>query len=262
MPMGLIDTHAHLYGEEFAEDTDAVIERARQVGVDKIFLPNINAGTVEPMLRLCRRYPGYLYPMLGLHPTDLEPDYRQVLDNMERRLQDVHPYIAVGEVGLDYYWSRTYYTEQQEAFQRQVDWAVRYGLPLMIHSRSAHAELVDIMRTRCAAHGLRGVFHCFAGTPEEAEELLAFDGFMLGIGGVLTYKKSPLPETLSVVPLTRVVLETDAPYLAPVPCRGKRNESAWVRHTAEALAVIYKVTPDEVASVTSANAVRVFGRAE
>lgn len=259
--MGLIDTHAHLYGEEFAEDVEAVIQRAREAGVDKIFLPNINAGTVEPMLRLCRCYPGCLYPMLGLHPTDLDGNYNAVLDDMENLLRGHHPYIAVGEVGLDYYWDKTYYAEQQEAFRRQIDWALRYDLPLMIHSRAAHAELVEIMRSY-AGRGLRGVFHCFAGTPEEAEELLAFDGFMLGIGGVLTYKKSILPATLSAVPLTRIVLETDAPYLAPVPCRGKRNESAWVRHTAEALSGIYKVTPEEVARITSANAEKVFGRAE
>lgn len=258
--MGLIDTHSHLYVKEFDDDRDAVVERALASGVDKIFLPNINAGTVEPMLGLCRRYEGRLYPMLGLHPTDLEPDHGQVLDGMERLLQAPHPYIGIGEVGLDYYWSQSYYAEQQEAFHRQIGWAERYGLPLMVHARAAHKELVDVMRAH-KSKGLRGVFHCFSGTADEAEELLAFDGFMLGIGGVLTYKKSVLPATLRSVPLARIVLETDAPYLAPVPHRGRRNESAYLHHVAEALSAIYGVTVDEVARATSANAIEVFGRA-
>jgi len=256
-----IDTHAHLYAEEFAEDADAVVERAKAGGVDKIFLPNIHADTVEPMLQLCCRYPGFLYPMIGLHPTDLTPDFRDVLDAMERRLQTVHPYVGIGEVGLDYYWSKAYYEEQKEAFCRQIEWAEHYGLPLMIHSRAAHTELVETMRTS-AGHRLRGVFHCFTGTREEAEELLSFDGFMLGIGGVLTYKKSLLPEVLKSVPLSRIVLETDAPYLSPVPFRGKRNESARLRYVCEALASVYKVTSDEIADVTSANALAVFSRAK
>ncbi len=259
--MRLIDTHAHLYTEEFASDADEVVRRALQAGVSKMFLPNIDAASIGPMLALAARHPGVLYPMLGLHPTELTPDYPLVLDEMERRLNAPDsPYIGVGEVGLDYYWSREYYAEQQEVFDRQLGWAARLGLPVMIHARSAHKELVQCMKARCRAGlpRLTGVFHCFGGTRDEAEELLAFDGFALGIGGVLTYKKSTLPEVLAGVPPERIVLETDSPYLAPVPHRGKRNESAHVRHVLQALATLYRRSEEEMAQITTETALRLF----
>lgn len=255
----MIDTHSHIYGPEFAEDIDQVIVRAQEAGIEKILLPNINAESIQPMLDLCERYPGYLYPMMGLHPTDLTEDFRFVLDEMEHRLQGVHPYIAVGEVGLDYYWDRSLYNEQQEAFERQIEWAVRYDLPLVIHSRSAHRELVDIME-RHRSEGLRGIFHCFGGTLEEAQELLSFPGFALGIGGVLTYKKSLLPEVLLNVPLSRIVIETDSPYLAPVPHRGQRNESSYAIEVLKKLSIIYKVPEEEVSECTNANVMSIFSR--
>lgn len=258
--MGFIDTHAHLYEAEFAEDEVAMMQRAREAGADKLFLPNINAETVEPMLGMCRRYPGFCYPMMGLHPTDVKDGYESVLEDMEGCLLGNHPFIGIGEVGLDYYWSKDFYAEQQEAFRWQMEWAVRYDLPLMIHCRNAHKELLALMG---AHHGqpLRGVFHCFSGTFDEAKDLLAYDGFMLGVGGVLTYKKSVLPETLRGVPLTRIVLETDAPYLAPVPYRGRRNESAYLTQVVERLSALYGVSVEEVERVTSANALQVFPRA-
>ena len=266
--MNFIDTHSHLYGEEFAADIDAVIDRAKAAGVSKIFLPNINAGSVAPMMALANRHPGYLYPMLGLHPEDLGEDWRDVLREMEAQLTAPdHPFIAVGEVGLDYYWDRSLYDEQQEAFAIQVRWALRYGLPLMIHVRKAHRELVNVLRSELknskssTAH-LAGVFHCFTGSAEEARELLRFDDFMLGIGGVLTFKNSKLPEVLrSTVPLERIVIETDAPYMAPVPYRGKRNESAFATAVISRLSEIYDTSEEKVALQTTLNALNTFPKA-
>ena len=276
----IIDTHSHLYGEEFATDISDVIDRARAAGLGKIFLPNINADSIKPMLALTRRSPGFFYPMIGLHPEDLGTTWREVLPKMEAMLQQPgHPFIAIGEVGLDYYWDRSLYEEQQEAFAIQVCWAQKYHLPLMIHTRDAHRELVNILKQqivnckffkREASQGaersnctLSGVFHCFGGTAEEAEELLDFEGFMLGIGGVVTFKKSPLPEVLkATVPLERIVVETDSPYLAPVPYRGKRNESAYVVEVLRKLSQIYEKDIDEVASITTSNALKTFPKSQ
>ena len=256
----MIDTHSHIYGPEFDEDRELVVERARQARVELILLPNINEASIDPMLSLCQSYPGYCYPMMGLHPEDVAEDYLQVLDRMEERLKEPsHPYVAVGEVGLDFYWDASRATQQIDAFTRQIEWAVRYKLPLVIHSRNAHAELVQAIRPY-ASEGLTGIFHCFGGTVEEAQELLTFEGFVLGIGGVSTFKKSSLPEVLQNVPLQRIVLETDAPYLAPVPYRGKRNESAYVAEVMRKVAEIYNVTPAEVENVTNANVMHVFSR--
>ena len=232
----MIDTHSHIYGPEFDEDRELVVERARQAGVERILLPNINEASIVPMLSLCQSYPGYCYPMMGLHPEDVAEDYLQVLDRMEERLKEPsHPYVAVGEVGLDFYWDASRATQQIDAFARQIEWAVRYKLPLVIHSRNAHAELVQTIRPY-ASEGLTGIFHCFGGTVEEAQELL------------------------QNVPLQRIVLETDAPYLAPVPYRGKRNESAYVAEVMRKVAEIYNVTPAEVENVTNANVMHVFSR--
>lgn len=265
--MTCIDTHSHLYGEEFDIDREEVMARARAAGVEKIFLPNINAASVGPMLDLCRRHPGVCHPMIGLHPEDVTDDWPQVLDGFEQMLQPSdHPFIAIGEVGLDYYWDRSRYEEQQEVFARQVGWALKYGLPLMIHTRNAHHEMMTIMRSYAAeSHvtDLRGVFHCFGGTADEAAELLSLNNFMLGIGGIVTFKKSPLPETLRrEVPLERIVIETDSPYLAPVPHRGQRNESAYVIAVAARLAEIYQVGIEEVCEITTSNALRTFPRAQ
>ena len=257
----MIDTHSHIYEPEFDEDREDVVQRARQAGVEHILLPNINAGSIAPMLDLCRRHPGYCHPMLGLHPTDVEPDtYLQVLSDMEARLADpLHPYIAVGEVGLDYYWDQSNAREQERAFRTQIEWAIKYSLPLVIHARSAHRQLVAAM-TEYRDEALTGIFHCFGGTSDEAQELLQFPGFALGIGGVVTYKKSTLPEALASVPLERIVLETDAPYLAPVPNRGKRNESAFIAEVLRKVAYIYNVSEQEAENVTNDNARRIFLR--
>lgn len=259
--MRIIDTHSHLFCEEFESDLAEVVVRAKEAGLEKIFLPNINDESIPQMLRLSRGYPGFFYPMIGLHPTDLTSDYLTVLDKMERMLSDGHPFIGIGEVGLDYYWDKTLYDEQQDAFDRQINWAVKYQLPLMIHSRAAQTELVNILEPY-KGKNLSGVFHSFCGTPEEARQLLDFDGFMLGINGVLTFKKSTLPETLSCIPLERIVLETDSPYLAPVPFRGKRNESAYIVRTLEKVADVYKVPVETVAEQTYQNALKVFTKAK
>lgn len=274
--MQFIDTHSHIYGEEFTEDIDQVIVRAQETGVSKILLPNVNRDSILPMLKLCIEHPDYCYPMIGLHPEDIKDDYRQVLDDMHTLLfeKDVHDdgtvsfqydknntFIAIGEVGLDYYWDRSLYDLQQEVFEEQIGWAIETGLPLMIHTRSAHEELLKIMKRHANDH-LTGIFHCFAGTADEARELLQFEGFALGIGGVLTFKKSPLPEALKDVPLDRLVIETDAPYLAPVPMRGKRNEPAFAIHTLNRLAELYNTTPDAVAEQTNQTVLRIMPKVQ
>lgn len=257
----MIDTHSHIYEPQFDADREDVVLRAREAGVESILLPNINADSIAPMLDLCQRHPGYCFPMLGLHPEDVAPaTYKQVLADMARLLEEPHhPYIAVGEVGLDFYWDQSNAREQEIAFRTQIEWAIQFHLPLMIHSRSAHRQLVAAI-AEYQGEELSGVFHCFGGTKEEALELLQFPGFVLGIGGVLTYKKSTLPEVLTAVPLERIVLETDAPYLAPVPYRGKRNESAFVVEVLRKIAYIYNVSEGQAEIVTNNNAKRIFQR--
>ena len=251
----MIDTHCHIDGEEFVEDIDEVIARAREAGVQAIGVPGINLQSLDTVVSVCKRYPGYCYPMLGLHPEDVKADWREVLDKIKPRLTDA---IAIGEVGLDYYWSREFEKEQLEAFEEQVRWSVELQLPLMIHCRKAQNEMVTILK-RYKDDLPGGVFHCFTGNAIEAQELLQFDRFVLGIGGVLTFKKSKLPETLAeVVPLDRIVLETDAPYMAPVPMRGQRNEPAFVAHVMRKLAEVYGVSDETVDEVTTANVARIF----
>ncbi len=284
----MIDTHTHLDGEEFREDLPEVISRAREAGITQVFVPAIDLKSCDTVLSLCRQYPDYARPMLGLHPEEVRSDWREVLSAIKEKIirgkesillplalcslppsnlsscplppapcpSDV---IAIGEVGLDYYWSREYEREQIEAFEEQVRWSVETRLPLMIHCRKAQNEMVHLLRHyKDDLPG--GVFHCFTGNEREALELLQFDRFVLGIGGVLTFKKSHLPEVLpQVVPLSRIVLETDSPYMAPVPHRGKRNEPAYVVEVARRLAEAYGVSLEEISTVTDANVRRVFG---
>lgn len=252
----MIDTHCHLDGEEFREDLEAVITRAREAGVEAIGVPGIDLKSCESVTSLCSRYPDYCYPMLGLHPEEVRADWREVLMAIAPAVRGA---VAIGEIGLDFYWSREFEREQLEAFEEQVRWSVELQLPLMIHCRKAQNELLYILK-RYKDDLPGGVFHCFTGNEIEARELLSFDRFVLGIGGVLTFKKSKLPETLAqAVPLTRIVLETDAPYMAPVPMRGQRNEPAFVAHVCRCLAEVYGVSEEEVNLQTNANAARVFG---
>ncbi|MBR2292171.1 MAG: TatD family hydrolase [Prevotella sp.] len=263
----IIDTHCHLDGEEFAEDRDEVVARAQEAGVGKVFIPAIDLKSCQTVMDTCRRYPGYCYPMLGLHPEEVRADWREVLHNIQEHLDisltsHLSPLtskiIAIGEVGLDFYWSREFEQEQMLAFEEQVRWSVERRLPLMIHCRKAQNELVAILK-KYKDDLPGGVFHCFTGNELEARELLQFDRFVLGVGGVLTFKKSHLPEVLpAAVPLDRIVLETDAPYMAPVPHRGQRNEPAFVREVLLRMAEAYGITPEELAQRTNENVERVF----
>lgn len=251
----MIDTHCHLDGEEFHEDLDAVVTRAREAGVTAVGVPGIDLKSCDTVLEVCRRYPGYCFPMLGLHPEEVRADWREVLARIKPFLNKG---VCVGEVGLDFYWSREFEREQIEAFEEQVRWSVELGLPLMIHCRKAQNEMVTLLK-RFKNQLPGGVFHCFTGNELEARELLQFDRFVLGIGGVLTFKKSKLPETLqTVVPLERIVLETDSPYMAPVPMRGQRNEPAFVAHVAQRLAETYGVSISEVIRQTDENCKKVL----
>ena len=254
--MQFIDTHCHLDGEEFREDLESVVTRAREAGVAAIGVPGINLESCKTVLDLCSRYPNYCYPMLGLHPEDVKSDWREVLDAIAPAVRGA---IAIGEVGLDYYWSREFEKEQLEAFEEQVRWSVEMQLPLMIHCRKAQNEMVAIIK-KYQKDLPGGVFHCFTGNEQEAAELLQFERFVLGVGGVSTFKKSHLPEVLpAVVPLERIVLETDAPYMAPVPKRGERNEPAFVAYVLKQLAEAYGVSEEVVAQKTNENVARVLG---
>ena len=255
LDMNFIDTHIHLDGEEFDDDRAEVVARARNAGASAIMVPAVDEKSVQKILTVCHEFPGFAFPMIGLHPEEVRNDYGQVLDRMEKQMND--EFVAIGEVGLDYYWSREYEKEQLEAFERQVQWACNTQLPLMIHCRKAQNEMVAILR-RYKNSLPGGVFHCFTGNAQEARQLLDFDNFVLGIGGVLTFKKSHLPEVVADIPISRIVLETDAPYMAPVPMRGKRNESAFIPYMIEKLALCYGITPEEVAEATTNNAKRIF----
>lgn len=253
----MIDTHSHIFETDYVDDIADVIARAREVGVEKIFLPNIDDTSVAAMLDLCRRYPGYCYPMIGFHPTSVDADAMPKVKEMKKLLTEGHPYIAIGEVGLDLYWDKTYLKEQQLVLEEQIQWALEWKLPLVIHCREAFPELFEVLRPYKNTE-LTGVFHSFTGTQEEAEELIGYSRFMIGINGVVTFKKSTLPESLKVVPMERLVLETDSPYLAPVPFRGKRNESSYVKRVAVKLAELYGMEIGEVERQTTANALKVF----
>ena len=254
----MIDTHSHIFSEEFKEDLPEVIARAREIGVEKIFMPNIDDTSVEDMLRVCQAYPGYCFPMIGFHPTSVDgPDAIYKVREMKKCLVEGHPYIAIGEVGLDLYWDKTWLREQQQILDEQIQWALEWKLPLVIHCREAFPELFQVLEPYKHTE-LTGVFHSFTGTVDEVRELMDYSRFMVGINGVVTFKKSTLPEALKEVPLSKLVLETDSPYLAPVPFRGKRNETSYVKRVAVKLAELYGMEIGEVERQTTENALKVF----
>ena len=278
----VIDTHTHLDAEEFDEDRAEAFARAQEAGVGKVFLPAIDVKTTHAVLALSREYPGYAYPMIGLHPEEVKADWKEQLAELRKILEEhrmignanpagdscnanpagdspqISDFIAVGEIGLDYYWSREFEHEQLEAFEEQVKWSIETRLPLMIHCRKAQNEMVHLLR-QYQKDLPGGVFHCFTGNQKEAEELLSFDNFVLGIGGVSTFKSSHLREDLpAAVPMNRIILETDSPYMAPVPYRGKRNESAFVIEVLKTLAKAYGVSEEEFAEQTNKNVESVF----
>lgn len=256
--MRLIDTHSHLFLEEFSEDLPQVIERARSAGITHIFMPNIDSTTIDSMLSVCNTYNDYCFPMIGLHPTSVNADYEKELEIVARELRSFNKYIAIGEVGMDLYWDKTFLKEQQIVLDKQINWALEYDLPVVIHCRDAFGYIYNVLEPYKNT-SLKGVFHSFTGTDDEAALILEFSGFLIGINGVVTFKKSRLPEVLTKIPLEKIVLETDSPYLTPVPNRGKRNESAYVKDTLMKVSDIYRMSPEAVGRVTSENALKVFG---
>lgn len=253
--MYLVDTHTHIYDHQFSLDRKDTVQRALDAGVKMMLLPNVDASTITPMLELHEHYPDCTRVMMGLQPEEVKEDYKEVLSQMEKELER-GIYVGVGEVGLDFYWDATYENQQLDAFETQLDWAKQLGLPLSIHCRNAFDKMVKILEKKQDG-GLRGIMHCFTGTEEEAKAYLGL-GFHLGLGGVTTYKNCGVKDYLPNLPLDRIVLETDAPYLAPVPCRGKRNEPAFLVHTAQKIAEIRQIPLEELAVASTSNALHLF----
>ena len=251
----MIDTHAHLYDEQFEHDLNEVITHAADSGVGRMLLPNIDAQTVQPMLEVCSQYPTRCFPMLGLHPTSVHEDFEKQLEIIASHLAHTEA-VAIGEIGIDLYWDKQYFAQQLEAFQIQIGWAKKYKLPLSIHCRKSYNEIISVLKKEQDG-SLCGVFHCFPGNVRQAEEVIEL-GFMIGVGGVVTYKNSEMATVVQHVGIEHILTETDAPYLPPVPFRGKRNESAYIVHIAQKIAELKSMSLTEVADVTNANAERVF----
>ncbi len=254
--MTWIDTHAHLYTKEFDSDRELMIQNAIRNGVETMLLPNIDVTTIAPMLELCADFPKNCLPMMGLHPGNVKEDWQEQLLAMKPYFSS-HKMVAVGEIGMDLYWDKTFLEEQKLAFRLQIQWAKELKLPIVIHAREAFEEIFEII-DEVIDDNLTGVFHCFTGNLDQAKKIISYKNFMMGIGGVLTYKKAALDIVLQDVPLEYLILETDSPYLPPVPYRGKRNESAFLVHTAEKLAEVHGVNLADLAKITSANAKKLF----
>ena len=252
----LIDTHCHLYLDEFKPDIKEIISRAEAAGVKKFYLPGIDSSEIDNMLLLEERFPGKCMAMMGLHPCTVKENYQDELIIVKEWLSK-RKFAAVGEIGLDFYWDKTFIEQQYEAFRMQIELSLQYELPIVIHTRNAMQETIDVVK-EFVPGGARGIFHCFGGSYENAKEILDA-GFYLGIGGVLTYKNGGLAEVLDKIDLKYMVLETDSPYLTPVPFRGKRNESSYLKYIVEKLATVKKVSAEEVGKITSFNAQKIFG---
>lgn len=249
------DSHTHIYSGEFGHQQKEAVRRAVDAGVTRLYMPNIDLESIDAMLDLARSFPENCFPMIGLHPTSVNKDYREQLETIGT-LAHRQAFTAIGEVGIDLYWDKTFYKEQVDAFTVQIGWARELRLPLVIHSRESFSEIFRILDKEHKGE-LRGVFHSFTGNAEEAEKALSY-GFYLGINGIVTYKNSKLPEVLAGISPERILLETDAPYLTPVPHRGKRNESAYLIHIAEKLAAVYGLPLEEIARISTDNATRLF----
>lgn len=252
----MIDTHSHIYSEEFDADRREVILRAKESGVTKIILPNVDSESLPRLLDTESLFPDHCCVAIGLHPTSVKENYREELEIVKQELQR-RKYIAVGEIGIDLYWDKTFYQEQVTAFQTQVEWALEYDLPIIIHVRNSHNETIKALQP-FKDKGLKGIFHCFTDGKKEADEIFELGNFLLGIGGVVTFKNSGLAENLKDIPLDKLVLETDSPYLTPVPYRGKRNEPAYTALVRDKLAEVYAVSTEEVDKITSKNAEKMF----
>lgn len=252
----MIDTHSHIYCDAFDDDRDAVVARAQQAGVTHVILPNENLESVPLLSRMHEQYPRYTSLAIGLHPEEVKPDYRDVLAEM-RPMLDNGDFIAVGEIGMDLYWDKTYRAEQMEALKIQLQWCQEKDLPFIMHCRDAMDEVIEVLDS-LDGEIPRGVFHCFGGDANDVERLRQRGDFYFGIGGVVTFKKSTLPQLLPVIGLDRILLETDAPYMAPVPNRGKRNESSFIPFINDFIAQSLGITPQEVSDVTDRNARALF----
>jgi TatD DNase family protein len=253
--MELIDTHCHLYLVDFETDRQVIIDRAREAGVRKMYLPAIDSSELERLLSLEKAFPGECIAMMGLHPCSVKDKYEEELRLVESQLEQ-REFVAIGEIGLDFYWDVSFTEQQYDAFRRQITWAKELNLPIVIHSRNSIDDCIRVVRENQDGR-LRGIFHCFSGSENQAKQIIDL-GFYLGIGGVLTYKNAGLAEVLKDVSMENMVLETDAPYLTPVPFRGKRNESSYIKYVAQKLADVKGVGTEEVASITSANAQNIF----
>lgn len=254
--MRIIDTHSHIYSEEFDNDIDDVIKRAKQAGVEKILLPNIDASSIDRLHNISDRYAGYCIPMMGLHPTSVGENWKEELDIIRKELSK-RTYIAIGEIGIDLYWDKTFEEQQKQVFEEQLRWSIEYDLSVAIHSRDGIAECISCIKN-VGEQRLRGVFHSFGGTVEELDGILSLKNFMLGINGVVTFKNSTLPTVLKETDLSNIIIETDSPYLAPVPYRGKRNESSYTLNVVTKLAEIYSLPAEEVGQITTENAEKLF----
>ena len=253
--MKIIDTHTHLYLKQFNEDIDLVIKRSKDVGVNKFIFPAIDSSHFNDMHNLKDKYPNSIYLMTGLHPTDVKENYKDELNFVVNTLK-TNNYVAIGEIGIDLYWEKSFLKQQQDAFKFQIRLAIKHDLPIVIHCREAFNEIFEILdKENCDK--LRGVFHCFTGTLEEAQRAIDL-GFVLGIGGVVTFKNGGIDKFLHKIDLKNIVLETDSPYLAPVPYRGKRNESSYIIYVLEKLSEIYGISKEKIADITSKNAEKVF----
>ena len=253
--MKFIDSHTHLYLDDFKDDIGDVIDRAVSAGVEKFYLPAIDSTETQRLLDLERKFPGKCYAMMGLHPYSVKDNYKEELKTVKEWLGKRN-FAAIGEIGLDFYWDKTFTQQQYESFEQQIEWALEYNLPIVIHTRNAMAETIEVVK-KYSAKGIKGIFHCFSGSHQDAMDIVSM-GFYLGIGGVLTYKNSGLAEVIKQVDLNSIVLETDSPYLTPVPYRGKRNESSYIKIIAEKLAQIKNISVEEVALITTANAEGIF----
>ena len=254
--MQLIDTHTHLYAEAFDEDRDLMIQRALATGITDFFIPAIDSTYTDRMLSLEKQYPNQMHLMTGVHPTHIKENYKEELDHVSSLLEQ-RTFCAIGEIGIDLYWDKTFIKEQQEAFDLQIQWAKKYKLPFVIHCRDAFDEIFEVLETE-KGEDLFGVFHCFTGTLEQAKKAISYN-MKLGVGGVATFKNGKIDTFLSQIPLQNIVLETDAPYLSPVPFRGKRNESSYITHVIEKLATIYEVSFHDITKITTENSKEVFG---
>ncbi|HNR85800.1 MAG TPA: TatD family hydrolase [Taishania sp.] len=253
-----IDTHTHLFSEEFNDDRSLVVKKAIDCGVEKMLLPNIDVNSIHPLFDLCTKFPQNCYAMMGLHPGSVDEHFETQLATIKQALfPNKERCVAVGEIGMDLYWDKTFVEQQRIAFATQINWAKELNIPIVIHAREAFDEIFTVL-DELNDERLSGVFHCFTGDEAQAQKALSYGNFKLGIGGVVTYKKSTLPEVLATVDLKHIILETDSPYLAPVPFRGKRNESAYVLHVAEKLADIYQVSLKTIEETTTNNAKELF----